>query len=79
MGYLICTILVEEQQWYYLNNSWEISNDNERLLPFPQSSRTVTSPFDGLVSYPGQLLGRVFYPSAEMQLVYSTAAPNWAV
>ena len=44
----------------------------------PQSSRTVTTPLDGLVFYPGFLLG-VVYPSAEMQLVYSTVPADWAV
>ena len=48
------------------------SDSNEGLLRIPQSSSiTVTSLSDCSVSYPGLLLGR-FYPSAEMQSVYST-------
>ena len=44
------------------------SNDNEGVLHTPQSS-----------SYLGYSLGRrESYPSAEMQLVYSTALANWA-
>ena len=50
------------------------SNGNEGVLSIPQSSSiTGTSPSDCLVSYPGYLLGRGSYPSAEMQSVYSTA------
>ena len=49
-------------------------NSNEKVLHVPQNSRTGASPSDGLVSYPGHLLGlRVSYPSAEMQSAYSTA------
>ena len=32
------------------------SNDSERVLHIPQSSRTGTSPSDGLVSYSGYLV-----------------------
>ena len=47
------------------------------VLCIPQSSSiTGTSPPDCLVSYPGYPLGRGFYPSAEVQLVYSTAPPS---
>ena len=56
------------------------NNGNEGVLHIPQnSSITVTSPSDCLVSYPGHLLGVVrSYISAEMKLVYSTAPADWA-
>ena len=55
------------------------SDGNEQLLRiFKSFSITEASPPDYLVSYPGQSLD-VVYPSAEMQLVYSTAPANWAV
>ena len=44
------------------------------ILDIPQSSRTEASPSDDLVSYLAHSQG-ASYPSAEMQLVYSTA-PN---
>ena len=45
----------------------------------PQSSSTAgTSTLDCLVSYPGHSLGGGSYPSAEVQLVYSTAPAVWA-
>ena len=53
------------------------SNNYQRVLPIPQSSRTGASPSDGLVSYPGHLLGE-FYLSAVLQSAYSTAAANKA-
>ena len=44
---------------------------------FPQSpSITGTSPLDCLVSYTGHSLGES-YPSAEKQLLYSTAQTDW--
>ena len=46
-------------------------------IRIPQSSCiTGTSPSDCLVSY--TLVGGVFYPSAEVQLVYFTASVDWA-
>ena len=49
------------------------SNGNEGILRIPQSSSiTEASPSDCLVSYQWHSLGRG-YPSAEKQLVYSTA------
>ena len=54
------------------------SDGNEGVLHVPQSfSITEASPSDCLMSYPGHSLGE-FYPSAEIQSVYSTAAVNWA-
>ncbi len=54
------------------------SNSNERVLWIPQSSNIIgTPPSDCFVSYPGHSLGRS-YPSAKMQLVYSTSPANWA-
>ena len=50
----------------------------KEALHIPQSSRTGALPSDGLMSYLGHLLGE-YYPSAEMQLVYSTALTSWAV
>ena len=52
------------------------SDGNEGVLCIPQSS-SKASPSDWSVSYPGHSLGE-YYPSAEMQLVYSIAAANWA-
>ena len=61
-----------------LGQSGPGSNGNEGVLCIPQSpSVTGTSPSDCLVSYPGHSLGG-FYPSAEVQSVYSTAPANWA-
>ena len=55
------------------------SDANEGILCIPQSSSiTGTSPSDCLVSYPGHPLGVGTYPSAEKQLVYSTAPADWA-
>ena len=55
------------------------SNVNEGMLCIPQSSNiTGTSPSDCLVSYPGHSLGES-YPSAEVQLVYSTAPADGAI
>ena len=49
-----------------------------RGTPHSQSSSvTGTSPFDCLVSYPENSLGKS-YSSAEIQLVYSTAPVDWA-
>ena len=54
------------------------SDGNEGVLCILQSSSiTGTSPSDCLLSYTGSSLGE-FYPSAEMQLVYSTALADWA-
>ena len=53
------------------------SDGNEKVLHIPQSSSiTGTSPSDCLVSYQGHLLW-MSYPSAEMQLEYSTAPAGW--
>ena len=55
------------------------SNGNEGMLRILQSpSITGTSLSDGLVSYSGHSL-EGFYPSAEMQSVYSTAPADWAM
>ena len=45
------------------------SDGNEGVLSVPQSSSIGTSPLDCLVSY----------PSAVVQLVYSTAPTYWAI
>ena len=51
---------------------------NEGVFRIPQnSSITGASPSDSLVSYQGYSLGE-FYPSAEMQSVYSTAPADRA-
>ena len=56
------------------------SKGNEGVLCIPQSSSiTGTSPSDCLVSYPGHLLGRGSYLSAEVQSVYSTAPADLAM
>ena len=54
------------------------SNGNEEVLHISQSSKTGASPSDGLISYPGHLLGWVSYSSAKMQSAYSTTSNNWA-
>ena len=55
------------------------SNGNEGVFHIPQGhSIAGTSTSDCLVSYLGHSLG-VSYPSAEVQLVYSTATANWAI
>ena len=55
------------------------SDDYKGVLRIPQSfSMTGGSPSDFLVSCPGYLFGES-YSSAEMQLVYSTTLPNWAM
>ena len=49
------------------------SGGNEEVLCIPQSSSIIeASPSDCLVIYPGHSLEE-FYPSAEMQSVYSVA------
>ena len=54
------------------------TDGNEGVLCIPQSfSITGASPLDRFVSYPGHSLG-MFYPSAEMQSVYSAAPADWA-
>ena len=52
------------------------SDGNEGVLYIPKSSKRA-SPSDSSMSYPEHLLGES-YPSAEMQLVYSTAPADWA-
>ena len=55
-------------------NSGPGSDGNEGVLRIPQSSSiTGTWPTDCLMSYPEYLLVETSYPSAEKQLVYSTA------
>ena len=59
-----------------LGQSRPRSNGNEGVLSIPQGpSITGTSPSDYLVLYPGRSLG--FYPSTEVQSVYSTV--DWAI
>ena len=56
------------------------SDGNEGVLCIPQrSSITGASPSDCFVSYRGHSLRRGSYPSAEMQLVYSTAPADWVI
>ena len=53
------------------------SNGNERALRIPQSSSITKAPLsDCLVSYLGHSLGES-YPSAVMELMYSTAPADW--
>ena len=62
-----------------LGQSGPGSDSNEDILCIPQSSSiTGASLSDCLVSYPEHSLGKS-YLSAEMYLVYSTAAANWAM
>ena len=62
-----------------LGQSGPGSDGNKDVLHIPQSSRfTRASPSDRLVSYPQHSLGES-YPSAEMQLVYSTAPADWGL
>ena len=54
------------------------SDGNKRVPRIPQSSSiTGALPSDCLVSYPGYSLGE-FYPSAEIQSVYSVPLADWA-
>ena len=57
------------------------SNGNEEVLHIPQSLIiTGTSLSNCLMSYPGHSLERgVSYPSAEVQLMHSTAPADWAI
>ena len=45
--------------------------------PHSQSTKTEALPSDSLVSYPEHSLGWRSYPSAEMQLTYSTAQDEY--
>ena len=55
------------------------NDGNEGVLRIPEnSSITGTSPSNFLVSYQGHLLGE-FYPSAEIQSMYSAAQADWAI
>ena len=54
------------------------SNGNEGVLHIPQSSQTGASPSGYLVSYQDTHGGgEGLAPSAEIQLVYSTAQADW--
>ena len=56
------------------------SNDNEGVLHIPKSSRTGISLSDGLMSYPGHLLGgERSYHSAHMQSECSAAPVDWVL
>ena len=58
------------------------SNSNEGALNFPQSSRIGVVPLDFLVSCSGlslQCVVEVYYPSAEMQSVQSTAPGDGSI
>ena len=58
-------------------SEWTCEWDNEGVLSIPQSSSiTAASPSDCLISYLGHLFGKS-YPTAEMQLVYSTVPVDW--
>ena len=62
-----------------LGQSGPGSDGNKFLLHIPQSSSiTGSSTSDCLVSYLGHSLGES-YPSAKMQLVYSTVPANWVI
>ena len=63
-----------------LSQSGPGSNGNEEVLRIPQSlSITGTSPSDCLASYLGHSLEGGLTPTAEVQLVYSTAPADWAI
>ena len=55
-----------------LRQSGPGSNDNEGVLHISQSFMIEASPADCLVSYSGHSMWE-FYPSVEMQSVYSTS------
>ena len=59
-----------------LGQSGPGSNGYEGVLQIPQSLRTGISPSDAVLSYPRLSLW-VFYPSAEVQSIYSTAPADW--
>ena len=54
------------------------SNGNKGAHYIPQSSRTEAALSGRLLSYPGHSLMGSSYPSAGMQLAYSTAPADWA-
>ena len=56
-------------------NELEFSG-NEGGAHIPNNSKTLASPSDCLVSYPGHLLAD-FIPSTEMQSAYSITPANW--
>ena len=61
-----------------LGQSGPRSDGSKEILRIPQNvSLTWASPSDCLMSYPGHSLGK-FYPSADMQSVYSIAPADWA-
>ena len=53
------------------------SNGNETVPHIPQSSKTRALPSVSYLEHSLRKWGE-FYPSAEMQSVYSTAPVNWA-
>ena len=62
------------------DQSRPVSNGNERVLHFPQSSRTRASPSDSLVLYQGQLFGEgEVLVLCKVQSAYSTAPADWVV
>ena len=61
-----------------LGQSGPWTDDNEGVLNILQSPRTGASQLDGLMSNPSHTLETESYPSAKMQLVYSTTTPDWA-
>ena len=62
----------------YYGQSGPGSNGNERVLHIPQSSRTEASPLDGLVSYPGNLLGKVLPLCKDaVGVFYSSSQLGW--
>ena len=58
-----------------LGQSGPRTNGNEGLLWIPQISMAGTSLSDGLMSYPGNLLGGRSYSFAEMQMYFTP--PSW--
>ena len=62
-----------------LGESGSGSDGNEGVLHIPQSFSIIGAlPSDCLMSYPRHSL-KDFYPSAEMQSVYSTATADWTL
>ena len=75
--YLLIDSSVEGQYITITGTTTSVQSCTEGVLHILQNSRIgVSSSLDGLVAYPGHLLG-VSYPSAEMQSAYSMATANW--
>ena len=71
--------LLNDQAVHLLRNNGPGSDGNEGVLCIPKSYNITGTSLSDYLSYQGYSLGGGgSYPSAEMQLVYSTASADWA-